>query len=866
MNIKFYLNKSFLFEKVLDSSENLKSIRDKYDFIIPNDALFLTSDGFYICKEDESDFSISEIIFNESINMILKSPNKENIKPQTIKKNIPIEGSKFIKKLNGLDLYLYPNIKFNSEQNKKAIKILMVGDTGSGKTTLMNSYLNYLLGIKYEDTFRYEIEHIKTYEYKETFEEIKSYYIDSHNGNPPIIMIDTIGYGDDRGFESDIILMNKIKDFLINNSIEINIICFVYKSSSRLNFLKFYFNNMLDIFDDNEKENFIFMLTFCDTVKPRFAEILKNDEYFNQILSTIEKPWYYCFNSSEFFGSNYEDDLLSKYFFDLGIKNFEYFTNRIMKLKSKCLDISKNVLKEKQKTKKIKPFPKNTEQIKIKYLINETLPYYKYPEKYDSSKKYYTLLVMGDPDSGKDILLDAFVNYLANINYEDPWRYKLIDENIGEKILKSYYINYEREDGQEINIRIINISEFDVLKIDLIFNQLYNFFLCNDELDYILITINSNNTRYNILRQYFLDTLQENLGTDARDKIFLINNFSQGIKPIVDDYLKELFSYKRYFCFNNSVLYTPPELANKQTKLFWKLMTKCIKNFFDTILKRNAPPLSLKLTNKVISERRKLFQKLEDSDKEIFFGFNLLEKSRHLLDKIKKNQILIDENHFYSYKVMKKIPRLVKLDKKYQICNNCKVLCCQVCNWPDNEPYSMCAYFDPKSYHYKGGKCPICPGHCDRYAHIKTDEYTVYDEKECTLIDGSKKKAFEENQKELSKNEELLKEIIKKLRIQEEIILKYMKEIKEIYGDINKIALKPFSKDDAENVQKIIDFEIEEKKTGYENGIAFLKNKQYSDKHLNKMIKAKDISQLFPDYNIIISELKNKYNSYCNII
>lgn len=88
-------------------------------------------------------------------------------------------------------------------------------------------------------------------------------------------MIDTIGYGDDRGFESDIILMNKIKDFLINNSIEINIICFVYKSSSRLNFLKFYFNNMLDIFDDNEKENFIFMLTFCDTVKPRFAEILK---------------------------------------------------------------------------------------------------------------------------------------------------------------------------------------------------------------------------------------------------------------------------------------------------------------------------------------------------------------------------------------------------------------------------------------------------------------------------------------------------------------------------------------------------------------------------------------------------------------
>ena len=346
MNIKFYLNKSLLFEKVLDLSENLKSIREKYNLNIPNDALFLTSDGFYICKEDESDFSISEIIFDESINMILKTSKEENIKPKTIKKNIPIEGSKFIKKLNGLDLYLYPNIKFNSEQNQKAIKILMVGEVGSGKTTFMNSYLNYLLGIKYEDTFRYEIEHI---ERGETFEEIKSYYIDSHNGNPPIIMIDTLGFGDVRGIEDEINLMNKIKDFLINNSIEINIICFIYNSfTHRLYNLKFLFDNMLDIFSDDAKKNFIFMLTFCDGLEPPFAELLENDKYFSKILSKVEKPWYYCFNNSGFFKYDYNNNSFTKLFFDLGIKNFEYFTKMIMKLNHKCLDQSKNVLKEKQ--------------------------------------------------------------------------------------------------------------------------------------------------------------------------------------------------------------------------------------------------------------------------------------------------------------------------------------------------------------------------------------------------------------------------------------------------------------------------------------------------------------------------------------
>ena len=34
---------------------------------------------------------------------------------------------------------------------------MVVGQTGSGKTTLLNAFINYLLGIKYEDDFRYFI-------------------------------------------------------------------------------------------------------------------------------------------------------------------------------------------------------------------------------------------------------------------------------------------------------------------------------------------------------------------------------------------------------------------------------------------------------------------------------------------------------------------------------------------------------------------------------------------------------------------------------------------------------------------------------------------------------------------------------------
>lgn len=72
---------------------------------------------------------------------------------------------------------------------------------------------------------------------------------------------------------------------------------------------------------------------------------------------------------------------------------------------------------------------------------------------------------MGEIGSGKTTLLDAFVNYLAWMNYEDKWRYKLVNENhLKNKHTKesqtteitSYYVNYERNDGNEINIKIID--------------------------------------------------------------------------------------------------------------------------------------------------------------------------------------------------------------------------------------------------------------------------------------------------------------------------------------------------------------------------------------------------------------------------
>ena len=111
---------------------------------------------------------------------------------------------------------------------------------------------------------------------------------------------------------------------------------------------------------------------------------------------------------------------------------------------------------------KLKPIPNYLIELFIK-IEGDKLPCSHYPAKEIRGKKYFILFVMGETSSGKTTLLDAFVNYLAGMKYEDKRRYvnenHLKDINTKDsqtKEITSYYVNYERNKGQEINIRIID--------------------------------------------------------------------------------------------------------------------------------------------------------------------------------------------------------------------------------------------------------------------------------------------------------------------------------------------------------------------------------------------------------------------------
>jgi len=92
-----------------------------------------------------------------------------------------------------------------------------------------------------------------------------------------------------------------------------------------------------------------------------------------------------------------------------------------------------------------------------------------------------------------------------------------------------------------------------------------------------------------------------------------------------------------------------------------------------------------------------------------------------------------------------------------------------------------------------------------------------------------------------------------------------MKEIKSSLEELDKIALKPRVLTNVEYFDQMIDLEKKQKKAGFQKRIAGLEMMRNRAKQLNTMSKTDDISQLFPSFNNVINELKNKSKTSCLI-
>ncbi|XP_065883966.1 uncharacterized protein [Dysidea avara] len=233
--------------------------------------------------------------------------------------------------------------------------LIIVGATGAGKTTLINSMVNYLLGLNYDDDFRFKLVSEKKYDRSQVHSQtnsITSYTIYTMNGFKlphTLTIVDTPGYGDTQGLTRDRLITEQIQIFFSNSDKygvdHLDGIGFVAQSASaRLTpSQRYVFDSILALFGNNVKENIFIMVTFADGQHPPALNAISKAE--------IPYNAFYKFNNSAVF-SKYEYESgknFNRLFWEMGTSSFEQFFSSFLKSKPVSLSLIQQVLDERKK-------------------------------------------------------------------------------------------------------------------------------------------------------------------------------------------------------------------------------------------------------------------------------------------------------------------------------------------------------------------------------------------------------------------------------------------------------------------------------------------------------------------------------------
>ncbi|CAK74540.1 unnamed protein product (macronuclear) [Paramecium tetraurelia] len=256
-----------------------------------------------IPKPGQNLYNDSDVDFNDSVD---RDQLQELLKKcNLIKQNL--------QNANSFQLYKLPTeIPLQIDDISEMKTLVLIGDSGAGKSTMINLFCNYYFGVQFEDPFRLVItdtigKNFYQQQQKGQASNIKEYYLEGINGRPALRIIDTPSFNEtDKDQHDDI---SKLILDALKNLDSITLICFVVKSSlvrlsiSQMNVM----NHLLKQFGNSIVEQFMFLFTFADFEDPLALQALHFYGDSNHLKSPIadfihlaKEPFWFKFNNSAF--------------------------------------------------------------------------------------------------------------------------------------------------------------------------------------------------------------------------------------------------------------------------------------------------------------------------------------------------------------------------------------------------------------------------------------------------------------------------------------------------------------------------------------------------------------------------------------
>ena len=231
------------------------------------------------------------------------------------------------------------------------------------------------------------------------------------------------------------------------------------------------------------------------------------------------------------------------------------------------------------------------------------------------------LMVVGATGAGKTTLINGMANYILGVQWDDDFRFKLIDESNSQDQTKSqttcitaYTFYKEKDSSLPYTLTVIDTPGFGdtggLTRDRYIVSQIKELFSISgaegiDELHGIGFVTQAPLARLTMTQRYVFDAILSVFGKDVADNIFLMITFADGKQPPVLDAVRAAcVPYQASFKFNNSALFASKSADDEFDSMFQKMSTKSFAEYFKQF--SNAQAQSLQLSREVIQERETL--------------------------------------------------------------------------------------------------------------------------------------------------------------------------------------------------------------------------------------------------------------------
>ena len=287
---------------------------------------------------------------------LIETAKTSSPKDKKILNNILSKSVKLSKECTGeLDMYAYPAKKttvsaYNHSSKMNVKKIIIMGETGTGKSTLLNSIVNYAAGVELEDPFRFKLvtdeANRATDQSKSQTTEISGYLIEDTVLGYDLQIWDTPGFGDTAGVEKDEEIKEKINQLLKKEN-ECHAICFVVKASANrlTDVQKYIIDRVLLFFGKEATENMYLLGTFADENRPEMLNAIENSNF-----PFSENRWF-AFNNADLYKTVSKRTAFTKLYWDNTIDSIERFVRDVGHQTAFSLATTKAVIEERDKVK-----------------------------------------------------------------------------------------------------------------------------------------------------------------------------------------------------------------------------------------------------------------------------------------------------------------------------------------------------------------------------------------------------------------------------------------------------------------------------------------------------------------------------------